>query len=106
MKYLACLILLIATSAYAGTRIQDKVVEASCGQCHFQLKTEKKSCDLAVRIKGKAYFVDGTGIDEHGDAHASDGFCKRIRKARVTGEIVNGRFRAESFQLLPLEKKS
>jgi hypothetical protein len=35
---------------------------------------EGKACDLAVRIDGKAYFVDGTSIDSHGDAHAADGF--------------------------------
>ena len=59
-----------------------------------------KSCDLAVRIDGKAYFVDGTTIDEHGDAHAKDGFCNTIRKASVTGKVENGRFKATSFTLL------
>jgi hypothetical protein len=33
------------------------------------------ACDLAVRIDGKTYFVDGTSIDSHGDAHAEDGFA-------------------------------
>jgi Family of unknown function (DUF6370) len=50
-----------------------QIVETSCGQCKLGLAG--KSCDLAVRINGKAYFVDGTTIDEHGDAHAKDGFC-------------------------------
>jgi hypothetical protein len=59
-----------------------------------------KSCDLAVRIDGKAYFVDGTTIDEHGDAHAEDGFCNAIRKAAVTGKVENGRFKATSFTLI------
>ena len=48
------------------------VAEVSCGECQF--KMPGKSCDLAVRINGKSYFVDGTNIDEHGDAHAKDGF--------------------------------
>lgn len=61
-------------------------------------------CDLAVRIKGKAYFVDGTKIDDHGDAHASDGFCEKIRKAEVRGKVVNNRFVATHFKLLPEEK--
>jgi hypothetical protein len=30
-----------------------------------------KDCELAVRIDGKPYFVDGT-FDSHGDAHAND----------------------------------
>ena len=77
-----------------------QVVEASCGECQFGLKG--KSCDLAVRINGKAYFVDGTTIDEHGDAHAKDGFCEAIRKAEVQGTIVNNRFKATYFKLVPV----
>lgn len=76
-----------------------KIVEASCGECNFGLKG--KSCDLAVRINRKAYFVDGTSIDEHGDAHAKDGFCQAIRKAEVIGKVVKGRFKATYFKLLP-----
>jgi len=75
-----------------------QIVEASCGECQFGLKG--KSCDLAVRIDGKAYFVDGTKIDDHGDAHAKDGFCESIRKAEVQGEIVDNRFKATWFKLL------
>ena len=73
--------------------------EAACGQCKFGL--QGKGCDLAVRIDGKAYFVDGTSIDDHGDAHASDGFCLAIRKAEVQGAVVNNRFKATYFKLLP-----
>jgi hypothetical protein len=80
-----------------------QTVEASCGQCNFGLKV--KGCDLAVRINGKAYFVDGTAIDSHGDAHAEDGFCNTVRKADVQGEIVKDRFKATYFKLLPLEVK-
>ena len=80
-----------------------QIVEASCGEC--QLGLAGKGCDLAVRIDGKAYFVDGTKIDDHGDAHAKDGFCEAIRKAGVQGEIVNNRFKATYFKLLPEKKK-
>ncbi len=76
-----------------------QVVETACGQCKFGLK--EKGCLLAVRIKGQAYFVDGTTIDEHGDAHADDGFCNAVRKAEVQGTVVNGRFKATYFKLLP-----
>ncbi len=77
----------------------DRVVEAACGQCQLGI-TEKAGCDLAVRIDGKSYFVDGTSIHDHGDAHADDGFCEAIRQAAVKGEIVDGRFKAESFKLV------
>lgn len=80
-----------------------QVVEAACGECQFGM--DGKSCDLAVKIDGKSYFVDGTSIDEHGDAHAKDGFCNKVRKAEVQGEVVNGRFKASYFRLLDDKKK-
>lgn len=80
-----------------------QIVEASCGQCQFGM--EGHGCELAVRIDGKSYFVDGTSIDSHGDAHANDGFCASIRKAAVVGEIKNNRFVVSTFKLLPEEKK-
>ena len=79
------------------------VAEASCGQCQFGLAGT--DCDLAVRIDGKAYYVDGSHIDDHGDAHAADGFCNAIRKAEVQGEVVNNRFRATYFKLVKAEPK-
>jgi hypothetical protein len=75
-----------------------RIAEAACGQCQFGLPGS--GCDLAVRIDGRAYFVDGTGIDDYGDAHAADGFCNAIRRARVTGEIIDGRFAAQTLELL------
>jgi hypothetical protein len=74
-------------------------VEASCGPCKFGLKGG--TCDLAIKLDGKAYFVDGTDINEHGDAHADDGFCNAVRKAKVQGEVKDDRFKATYFQLLP-----
>ncbi len=79
-----------------------QMVEASCGQCQFGMKG--KSCDLAIRIDGKSYFVEGTSIDSHGDAHAKDGFCASIRKAEVIGEIKDNRFFVTYFKLLPLSQ--
>lgn len=79
------------------------VVEAACGECQFKLKGD--DCDLAVRIDGKAYFVDGTNVDSHGDAHAKDGFCNAVRKAEVQGELINNRFNVTYFKLLKSEEK-
>lgn len=79
-----------------------QIVEVSCGECKFHLKGE--SCDLAVRIKEKAYFVDGADIDSFGDAHAKDGFCKAIRKAEVQGEVVKNRFKLTYIKFLPKTK--
>ncbi|HEX7845212.1 MAG TPA: DUF6370 family protein [Chitinophagaceae bacterium] len=107
---LTCTLLLCAFNMLQAQTTEKKIavpdstkkiltVETSCGQCQFGMK-DKKGCDLAVRIDGKAYFVDGTKIDDHGDAHASDGFCEAIRKAEVQGEIVNNRFKATYFKLV------
>jgi hypothetical protein len=79
------------------------VVETACGECQFKLAG--KGCDLAVRIDGKAYFVDGTDIDSHGDAHAKDGFCNAVRKAEVQGVIANNRFKVTYFKLLKEPEK-
>ena len=107
---IAAITTLLAFSAAAQTTkpiyIKDstkkvQTVETSCGECQFHL--EGKGCHLAVRINGKAYFVDGTSIDDHGDAHAKDGFCEAVRKAEVQGEIVNNRFQATYFKLLKTE---
>jgi hypothetical protein len=92
--------LILAQAKKENSKIQ--LVEASCGQCQF--KMEGKSCDLAVRIDGKSYFVEGTNIDSHGDAHADDGFCASIRKAEVIGEIKNNKFVVTHFKLLPLKQ--
>ena len=77
----------------------NQVVEAACGQCKFGI-TGKAGCDLAVRLDGKSYFVDGTSIHDHGDAHADDGFCEAIRQVEVKGGIIDGRFKAETFTII------
>ena len=103
-KLLSFLLLLFAaTTINAQTKDSTQTVEASCGQCKFGMKGQA-GCSLAVRINGVPYFVDGTSIDKHGDAHAKDGFCEAIRTARVSGSVVNNRFVATSFALLPEEK--
>src|SRR5688500_6700483 len=109
-KILLAVSILFAATAFAQEKKPTadpnkklQVVEASCGQCKFELPG--KGCDLAVRIDGKAYFVDGYGIDSHGDAHADDGFCNAIRKAEVQGEVVDGKFKVTYFVLLNEEPK-
>lgn len=79
----------------------NQIVSASCGECQFGM--EGSGCDLAIKIDDKQYFVDGSTLDEHGDAHAEDGLCNCVRKATVSGEIVDGRFIASEFALLPNE---
>lgn len=96
---LALFLLALGANAQDKKITKPQVVEASCGQCNFGMK-DKKGCDLAVKIDGKPYFVDGTSLDDHGDAHAKDGFCSKVRHAEVTGEVKDNRFVASSFTLL------
>ena len=104
MKNVFLLLFLFACVAInAQDKSKTQILEASCGQCKFGMKG-KSGCDLAVRIDGKSYFVDGEDINKHGDAHAKDGFCSAIRKAEVVGEVKGDRFVTTSFKLLPVEQ--
>ncbi len=111
MKFLLCLstIAILALSGCVSgdssrtEKSASKIVDAGCGQCLLGLKG-KKGCDLAVRLDGKSYFVDGFTMKQLGNAHADDGMCNTLRKAKVSGEVVDNRFQARSFDLLPMAK--
>ena len=75
------------------------IVDAACGQCQF--KMPGKGCTLAIKIKGKAYFVDKAGIDDFGDAHSDEGFCNAVRKAKVQGVVNKGKFVPSYFKVQP-----
>ena len=100
MKNLVLFIALLSFTFGFSQEKKKQVLEAACGQCQFKMK-DKKGCDLAVRIDGKSYFVEGTKINDHGDAHADDGFCNVIKKAKVIGEVKDGKFVVSYFKLLP-----
>ncbi len=80
------------------------IVDASCAKCQMG-KNNDEECILAVEINSDIYYVEGTTIDDHGDAHASDGFCNVVRKAHVEGIINDGRFYLDKFRLLKYREK-
>ena len=84
--------------------LEDRIVDASCGQC--QLGLPGSGCDLAVAFDGNAYYVDGSHIDDHGDAHGPAGLCNAILAARVTGQLVDGRFAARRFEVVETDDES
>lgn len=99
MKNILCLlVVLFSLNSCKSNDITDEIVEASCGQCQFSM--EGKGCDLAIRMNDNTYYVEGTNIDDHGDAHASDGFCEAIKKAKVSGLIRERKFIVTSFKLI------
>ena len=71
---------------------------ATCGTCMFKMKGN--GCLLAVKFKDKNYFVDGTGIDDHGDAHDKEGFCNATKKVKVQGSVIKDRFVVSYFELV------
>ncbi len=95
------LILICCLFACLACKTEEKqTVELSCGQCQFGL-TSQDGCDLAVRMDGKSYFVDGADIDDFGDAHdEKTGFCEAVRKAEVTGKLIGSRFKVTSVNTL------
>lgn len=92
------LLLIIGLNSCSSNDITNEIVEASCGQCQFSMAG--KGCDLAIKMGNETYYVEGTDIDDHGDAHASDGFCEAIKKAQVSGSIVDGKFITTSFKVV------
>ena len=100
MKRIIIILALFLGFACQNKKTQKQTVELSCGQCQFGL-TSQKGCDLAVRIDGNSYFVDGADIDEFGDAHDENtGFCEVIRRAEIDGKLEGNRFKVSSVKLL------
>ena len=97
------LFVLFSLNSIAQETVTEKkqTVEASCGICQFSM--EGTSCDLAVRIDGKSYYVEGAKMNDHGDAHSDHGMCNEVRQAEVIGEIVGDKFIATSFKLIEVE---
>ena len=108
------LIILVLTSLFSTASFsQNKMVldttkklyqlQAACGTCKFKLKGD--DCALAVMYKDYPYFVEGTGIDDHGDAHSKNGFCNAVRMAEVQGELVGNKFVVTYFKLVEEPKQ-
>ena len=81
----------------ANNRIEGNVL-VSCGMCNFL--TGDNDCALAVKIGPRVLKVDGVGIDDHGDSHASDGYCNVIKKKYVEGLFERTYFYPRKWTLL------
>ena len=77
-------------------------LETACGTCMFKMKG--KGCVLAVKYNDSAYFIKGTNIDDYGDAHAKNGFCNAVKKARIQGELKDNIFWVTYFEVLNPKK--
>lgn len=100
MKKIIFVFALIIGVSCSNKKEVTQVAEVSCGQCNFELDSQD-GCDLAIRINNKAYFVEGFGIDDFGDAHDEHtGFCEVVRKGEITGVVEEGKFFASSIKLV------
>ncbi|WP_258932597.1 DUF6370 family protein [Flavobacterium oreochromis] len=77
--------------------LKNQDVEASCGLC--QLGTKDKDCSLTIRYNNNVYKVIGTSIDDHGDAHATNGFCNSIKKSKSFWDIKRRKILSKEISL-------
>ena len=108
IRYRPLLSIAVAACVLAGCKTTQRTdaspamqsAQAGCATCVFHMD-DVVGCKLAVKIDGKPYLVVGSGIDDHGDAHAADGLCLVARDADVMGSIEDGRFVGTSVKLRP-----
>ncbi|MDC3350426.1 DUF6370 family protein [Flavobacteriaceae bacterium] len=104
MKKLLALLIFIALVSFGQKTLKEKTeinlvkAEAACGICMLNMQGEE--CELAVKIKDSKYYVIGTGIDDHGNAHSKKGFCNAIKKAEIQGKVINNKYHITYFELV------
>ena len=104
MKKLLALLIFIPLVSFGQKTLKEKPeinlvkAEAACGICMLNMQGEE--CELAVKIKDSKYYVIGTGIDDHGNAHSKKGFCNAIRKAEIQGKVINNKYHITYFELV------
>jgi hypothetical protein len=70
-----------------------------------QASISSKQDQLVNVIEDRCYFLDGTSIDDHGDAHGATGFCNCVREATISGTIQGDRFVVDKFELVPVKQE-
>ena len=104
MKKLLALLIFIPLVSFGQKTLKEKTeinlvkAEAACGICMLNMQGEE--CELAVKIKDSKYYVIGTGIDDHGNAHSKKGFCNAIKKAEIQGKVINNKYHITYFELV------
>ena len=71
--------------------------EVGCGGCIFEM-ADAEGCKAAVKVDGKAYWIDGVKISAH-----NIGLCSGSAEADMAGEVKDGKFIATSFALTEAE---
>ena len=92
----------LVTSIPKNGNVEGLVI-ASCGICNFDSR-KSRSCSLFIKINNEIYPVNGTTVNDHGDMHAKEGFCRVKRIAYVSGNIKKGIFYSNIFKLIESPK--
>ena len=85
-------------------KVYTREATVACGMCRMGMPSER-GCFWAIKLDGKQYTVAGRMPTNH-ENHAPDGMCNVDRKATVEGTIVGSTFRAQRFDLKPLDDDS
>lgn len=72
-----------------------QTVKAACATCIYNMPGVQ-GCQLAVKIDNTPYLVTGLKVDAH-----KLGLCEGEKNAEIAGQIQNGKFVAQSFELKP-----
>jgi len=80
----------------------EQQIAVGCAMCIYEMDGVD-DCVLAVKIAGKPYLVEGSDIDDHGDAHAADGLCNAEHQAVAVGRIEDGKYVAQRIEIRQAE---
>jgi hypothetical protein len=83
----------------ASRNVDLKAAQVACGTCKFDMNGS--GCDAAIKVDGKAYWLDGMEVQGHHDMHKPGGICLTVRTADVKGTITGDRLTATQLALQP-----
>ena len=83
-------------------KVHPREAVVACGMCRMGMPPSERGCFWAIKLDGRHYTVSGATPRDH-ENHAPDGMCNVDRKAMVAGTIAGSTFRADRFDLLPIE---
>ena len=83
----------ITGCSHRATQTLD-VYEVGCGSCIFDV-AGAKGCPSYIKVDGKAIPLVGLKLSFH-----SLGLCANEAKAKVEGDVKDGKFQATSFKIV------